>query len=336
MERTGLRVLYIGGSGEISAACVIAAASAGHQVSVFNRGHSSGVLPAGVEQIVGERNDSRAVHALAARNFDVVCQFLTFEADEAAMDIGAFAGHCRQFIFISTASVYQKPITTLPITEASPVGNIFSQYSQRKLDCEQLYRAAHDAGRVPVTIVRPSHTYRQRLPSTVITGDHLAWRLRSGKPVPVHGDGQSAWTLTHASDFARAFVALCGNDRALGQTINLTGNLAYSWNHILGTVAHVIGVVPDIRPILSRTIEAAFPAMVANLSGDKANSLIFDTQRLHSLVPGWQCEVALDAGIRLAWGMTATRLANGFQPDPLLDAKIDALIQQARNESGSR
>lgn len=331
-----LRVLYIGGSGEISFACVAEAANAGHQVTIFNRGRTISQLPAGVEHIVGERNDIWAINALAAKEFDVVCQFLSFDESDAAMDIDAFSGNCSHFVFISTASVYRKPVEQLPIDELSPVGNRFSQYSQGKLDCERLYLKAHNSGNLPVTIVRPSHTYSQRLPSTIISGDHLAWRLKHGKPVAVHGDGQSIWTLTHAKDFARAFVALCGNEKAIGQTVNLTNNVAHTWNHILTTVAQAIGVVPEIKPILTRRLEADFPNLVAGLSGDKANSLVFDTNRLDRLVSGWRCEVSLEAGIHSAWDMTAKRLTDGFEPDPLLDARIDALIYRAEKEAQSQ
>jgi len=328
-----LRVLYIGGTGEISSACVAEAAKVGHQVTVFNRGRTSPHLPAGVEQIVGERIDYFASTSLAARNFDVVCQFLAFNAADAAKDIATFKGRCGQFVFVSSASVYSKPIVQLPINENTPIGNQFSRYSEGKLECEAQYLEAHNADHLPVTIIRPSHTYRHRLPSTIVSGDHLAWRLQNGKPVAVHGDGQSVWTLTHAEDFARAFISVCGQDKAYGQTVNITSDMGHTWNHILATVAEAIGVVPEIRPILSSRLEAAIPELQSTLSGDKANSLIFDMTKLKTLVPRWQCEVSLDRGISAAWAVVAKRLQDGFQPDRELDTKIDELIHQAEREA---
>lgn len=328
-----MRVLYIGGTGEISLACVAEASSVGHQVTVFNRGRTCLDLPTGIELVVGDRSDYHARVALAARNFDVVCQFLAFNSADAAEDIATFAGRCGQFVFVSSASVYRKPIVQLPIDETAPVGNRFSPYSEGKLACETLYQEAHHTGRLPVTIVRPSHTYRYRLPSTIISGDHLVWRLQNAKPVAVHGDGQSVWTLTHADDFARAFVALCGHAGALGQSVNVTGRTGHSWNHILRTIASVIGVVPEIWPILTSRLEAEISGLAATLTGDKANSLLFDTAKVRRLVGGWRCEISLEEGIRSAWPVVAKRIADGFQPDLELDAKIDAMIAQAEQEA---
>ncbi len=324
-----VRLLFIGGTGEISFACVAEAARAGHQVTVLNRGRTTEALPPGVEQIVGDRSDYRALTELAAKNFDVVCQFLAFDVADAAKDITTFKGHCGQFVFVSSASVYRRPPRQLPVDETSSVGNQFSPYAEAKLGCEALYQQSFDEGHMPVTIVRPSHTYRHRLPSTIVSGDHLAWRLTHGKPVAVHGDGQSLWTLTHADDFARAFVALCGHDKAVGQTVNITDSTGHTWNHILAKVAAAIDVIPNIRPIPILRLEAAIPDLRPSLSGDKANSLVFDPSKLKSLVHGWQCDIPLDEGIRSAWSVTAKRLRDGFRPDEFLDAKIDELIEQS-------
>ncbi|MCZ8323491.1 MAG: NAD-dependent epimerase/dehydratase family protein [Novosphingobium sp.] len=324
-----LRLLVIGGTGEISFACVAEAARAGHQVTVFNRGHTSEALPSGVEQTVGDRRDYLALTELASKNFDVVCQFLAFDVPDAAADITTFKGRCGQFVFVSSASVYRRPVLQLPVNETSPVGNRFSPYAEAKLRCETVYRQAHDEGLIPVTIIRPSHTYRHRLPSTIVSGDHLAWRLLRGKPVAVHGDGQSLWTLTHADDFARAFVALCGLGGAVGQTLNITDSTGHTWNEILTNVATAIGVTPDIRAIPTLPLETAIPDLEPTLSGDKASSLIFEQSNLKSLVNGWQCDIPLELGIRSAWNFASKRLADGFHPDALFDSKIDKLIEQS-------
>ena len=216
-----MRVLYIGGTGEISLACVEAAKRAGHEVTVYNRGRRFDADLLGVDQIIGDFTDHATYATLASGGFDVVCQFLAFSPDSVERDIDTFAGRCGQYVFISTASAYRKPIPTPLIVEDTPLGNPFWAYSRSKAECEARLLEAHRSGRLPVTIVRPSHTYRERLPSTVVHGDHLAWRLLNGKPVIVHGDGESVWTLTHADDFARVFSA---GVSGLGKSANNSPN----------------------------------------------------------------------------------------------------------------
>ena len=213
-----MRVLYIGGTGEISRACVDRSVAFGHDVTVFNRGRQADDLP-GVTRVVGDVRDEDALQALAAQNYDVVCQFLAFDTDAVQRDIRHFGGRCGQYLFIGTASSYRKPHGGV-VTEATPLGNRYWLYSRKKADCEAVLRQAHAAGALPVTIVRPSHTYRTRLPSTVVDGLHLAWRLQRHQPVVVHDEGASRWTLTHADDFANAFVRLFGVAASLGEAFS--------------------------------------------------------------------------------------------------------------------
>jgi nucleoside-diphosphate-sugar epimerase len=321
-----MRILFIGGTGEISFACAALAKQAGHEVSIFNRGLRLGADDLGATQVVGDFNDNDSYARLADHQFDVVCQFLAYNETAVDRDIATFSGRCGQYIFISSASAYQKPCPYPVIREDTPLGNPFWAYSREKAACESRLLAAHDQGKLPVTIIRPSHTYRTRVPSIVIQGDHLAWRLLNGKPIIIPGDGESVWTLTHSDDFARAFVQTFGNPRSLGECIHITEEFGHTWNQIIRTVARTLGVDADICHILSKALVAYEPAWTGPLLGDKSNSMIFDTQKIKNLTGGWQCEIPLDQGVARAWTFAAQRLAVGYIPDPALDGLIDRII----------
>ena len=322
-----MRVLYVGGTGEISFACVEEARRAGHDVTIYNRGRTGGTSHAGVEHLIGEFADNQTYGALAKRNFDVVCQFLVFDQKAAERDIELFSGHCGQYVFISTASVYRKPSLDPLIREDTPLGNQFWSYSRNKAACENLLHHAHRASNFPVTIVRPSHTYRERLPSVVVTGDHLAWRLLKGKPVIVPGDGESVWTLTHADDFARAFVKLFGNTEALGESVHITDDVGYTWNLIIKTIAGEMGVNAEICSVLSQLLVGYEQSWAGPLLGDKSNSMIFDTGKIARLAGGWHCEISLAQGIKRTWPLVSGRLKGGYQPDKALDDLVDRIIE---------
>jgi nucleoside-diphosphate-sugar epimerase len=323
-----MRILFIGGTGEISFACVEAAKGAGHDVTVFNRGQKWNANSLGVSQVFGDFSDDTAYATLAGQHFDTVCQFLVYDPAQAERDIRIFSGHCGQYIFISTASAYQKPCPTPVIREDTPLDNPFWAYSRHKAACEAQLLAAHKQGYLNVTIIRPSHTYRTRLPSSVIPGDHLAWRLIQGKPVIIHGDGESVWTLTHADDFARAFVRICGSQQVLGEIVHITERFGHTWNRIIRTVAKTMGVDADIRYVLSKTLVNYEPAWEGPLLGDKSNTMIFDTQKIKHLTNGWQCEIPLDQGVARAWSFASARLKNDYRPDPMADRLIDQIIRE--------
>ena len=230
---TSHRVLFIGGSGVISTSSVRLAVAKGHRVTVLNRGRSSArSLPEQVETLVADAGDHAAVSAaLGDREFDSVAQFRAFSPDHVAADIDLFAGRVGQYVFISSASAYQKPPSRLPVTESTPLRNPFWQYSRDKIACEDLLVAAYRESGFPATIVRPSHTYDETLLPTMGHWTDVA-RMRAGKPVVVHGDGTTQWTLTHADDFAVAFVGLLGHPAAVGDDFTITGTHAPTWNQI--------------------------------------------------------------------------------------------------------
>jgi nucleoside-diphosphate-sugar epimerase len=323
-----MRILFIGGTGEISFACVEAAKHAGHDVTIFNRGRKFDANDLGVSQIIGEFSNHDVYARLADHRFDVICQFLAYDLAAIDRDIQIFSGRCGQYIFISTASAYQKPCPTPIIREDTPLGNPFWAYSRLKAACESRLLAAHKQVDLPVTIIRPSHTYRTRIPSTVIPGDHLAWRLLKGKPIVIHGDGESVWTLTHADDFARAFVQICGRSNALGECIHITERFGHTWNHIIRTVAQTIGVNANISHVLTKALVEYEPAWEGPLLGDKSNTMIFDTQKISDLTNGWRCKLTLEQGIARAWVHAAERLRNDYRPDPALETLIDRIIAE--------
>jgi nucleoside-diphosphate-sugar epimerase len=326
------KVLYIGGSGEISFACVEASIKAGHQVTVFNRGHRSEALPQAVERITGDLYDDALYQQLAARNFDSVCQFIAYDSLAVLRDIDIFAGNCGQYVFISSASAYQKPWHRGTITESTPLENRFWEYSRKKAACENVLFQAHEEGRLPVTVVRPSHTYRRRLAGTCMPGDHMAWRIINDKPIVVHDAGESLWTLTHANDFAQAFAGLVGNDRALGEAFHITCESAQSWNDIVALSGKVLGhPVQTVHVSTERLIE--YSALWRGpLQGDKSNSMLFDNNKVRKVVGDWRCEIGLEEGFTQAAVFTRDLLAGGYLPDQRLDALLDRIVaEQARS-----
>jgi len=290
-------------------------------------------LPEGVEQIVGDLNDDARYAELASKHFDVVCQFLAYAPERIVRDIDSFGGRCGQYIFISSASAYQKPCPVDVITEALPLDNPFWEYSRKKAACEVVLNEAAASGKFPVTIVRPSHTYRTRLPGTCQDGDHMIWRIRRGKPVIVHDHGESLWTLTHSDDFARAFVKLCLNDKALFETFHITCDQAHTWNEIVRLFGEAIGEVPQVVHVATDTLVAHNPTWLGPLKGDKANSAVFDNQKIRTATGGWRCAINLEQGFARAARFAEARLGANYQPNAALDALIDRLVEEQSRSS---
>ncbi|XOV84902.1 MAG: SDR family oxidoreductase [bacterium] len=318
-----VKVLYIGGTGEISTSCVQESVACGHRVTTLNRGNSSAPLPAEVVRLTGDLQEASPYKALENQSFDVVCQFLAFTPETIERDIEFFTNRCNQYIFISTASAYQKNNGASRITESTPLENPYLAYSRAKAACEQRLQDSS----MTSTIVRPSHTYRARLPSTVIDGNHFAWRLSQGKPVIVHDTGESLWTLTHAEDFARAFVQLHGNEMAHGEDFHITSDDAHSWNGILLEVAAALGFGADLRCIASSRLISHLPSLEGPLLGDKANTLRFDNSKIRSVTNDWQCQVKLADGMARAAEFALERLNAGYRPDQELDKAIDLIVE---------
>ncbi|WP_236968828.1 SDR family oxidoreductase [Microbacterium aurantiacum] len=292
-------ILFIGGTGIISAACVRDAVAAGHRVTVLNRGRGSRAIPDEVERLDADVRDRNAVRAaVTGRRFDVVAQFLAFTPDQVRADVELFEGRCGQYVFISSASAYQTPPSRLPVTESTPLRNPFWQYSRDKIACEDLLVAAYRDRGFPVTIVRPSHTYDERALPTLGGWTDIA-RMREGRPVLVHGDGTSLWTITHSDDVAVAFTGLLQHPAAVGEAFTITGTHAPTWDQIYEWLADAAGVAhPDLVHVASETIAAAAPEIGPTLLGDKAHSMVFDVSKVRALVPGFRTTVTFDEGAR--------------------------------------
>lgn len=320
-----MRVLYIGGTGEISFDCVRESVRLGHDVSVFNRGHNNDGLPASTRLIVGDVTDDAAYGRLAKEHFDVICQFRLFSPAEILRDVALFTGNCGRYVFISSASVYAKPVRNLPITEATAVGNPHWAYSRGKAEMEALLRRQKD---LPYTIVRPSHTYRTRMPTPL--GDNVGVsRLLRGKPVVVHGDGESLWTVTHAEDFARPFARLLGEGAAEGETFHITSDRQWSWNEIFEAIAAALEVEkPTFVHVASDTLVRYKPDWEGPLLGDKSPSVRFDNSKVKSVVGDFDCPIGIWEGARMVAGRYSQR-ANEF------DAKTDELLDRITREEGA-
>ena len=324
-----LDILFLGGTGIISTASVRLAASRGHRVTVLNRGRSGAVLPEGVESLVADVSDPSSVDAaVAGRSFDVVAQFRAFTTETVRSDIDRFAGRVGQYVFVSSASAYQKPPAALPVTESTPLRNPFWQYSRDKIACEDLLVAADRDDDFPMTIVRPSHTYDDSLLPTMGGWTDIA-RMRAGKPVVVHGDGTTPWTLTHSDDFAVGFVGLLGRPEALGNAYTITGESAPTWNQIYTWLGRAAGVAePRLVHVASERIAREVPDLGPGLVGDKAHAMLFDTTKLRRLVPEFTTTIPYAEGARrqLAWFDTHPEAQI---VDEALDARFDALAALA-------
>ena len=299
-----LRILFIGGTGNISTSVSRLCVDRGYQLTLLNRGKSERIE--GTETLVADINDPAAVaEALGSRTWDAVVDWIAFTPDDVKRDIELFSGRTGQYIFISSASAYQKPSVSPFITESTPLVNPFWDYSRKKAECERILMEAFDRDGFPVTIVRPSHTYRTKMPLPVGGGSEYTAvdRIKKGLPVICHGDGTSLWVLTHSDDFARGFTGLLGNCHAIGNAFHITSDEVLTWNQIYTEIGKAVGREPVIVYAPTDVIAAEDSRYIGELWGDKAWSVIFDNSKVKSLVPDFICTVPFSVGIRrtLAW-----------------------------------
>lgn len=300
------KALLVGGTGTISSAVTaLLATSPDWELTVLNRGLRPVVLPEGVKVITADVGKDDVGRLIGGEMYDVVADFIAFEPEHVARDFRFFGKSTRQYIFVSSASAYAKPMASHVLTEETALGNPYWAYSQWKEACETLLHRLEREEGFPVTIVRPSHTYGDRSVPVAIHGSRGSWevvrRMMAGKPVVVHGDGSSLWTLTHNTDFARAFVGLMGNAEALGETVQVTGDEQLTWNEIYQTIADSVGVAFKPCYVSSHTLSASRQYdLRGSLLGDKAATVVFDNARLKRLVPGFKSEVNFKEGCRRA------------------------------------
>jgi nucleoside-diphosphate-sugar epimerase len=300
------------------------------ELFVLNRGRSfDRPLPTGVRELRGDIRDPRSVQdALNGLDFDSVVDWVAFTPEQVRTDIGLFRGRTGQYVFISTVSAYQKPPSRLPLTESTPLRNPYWQYSRDKIACEDLLVAEYRDSGFPATIVRPSHTYDAT--KTVLSGGWTTLgRMLVGKPVIVHGDGTSLWTVTHNTDFARAFVPLLGHPRTLGEAFHITSDDVLTWDQIAYTLGTALRVAPRLVHVPSDVIAAADPDWGAGLLGDKAHSTVLDNSKIKSVVPGWRAVVPFERGAReiAAWYL-------GDRSRQVVDERLDALMDKLAADFG--
>jgi nucleoside-diphosphate-sugar epimerase len=302
---TRMKLLLIGGTGNISAECAALLHQRRHEVLILTRGRSA--VPAQYHAIQADRKNLAAMRAaLKGHEPDVVINFIGFEPADVDLDYELFRDAVRQYIFISSTTVYARPPASLPFTEDAALGNPWWDYAQKKVLCEQSLRQRHQENGFPLTIVRPSHTYSKRwIPNPVGSSSYtFAARLEQGKPVFVPDDGENPWTLTSATDFAVGLVGLIGNPKAIGEAFHITSDEVLTWNQIYSEIAAALGVSsPEILKIPTEFICQAMPSMIGPLKGDKAHPGVFDTSKIKRFVPEFRCVKPFRFGIResVAW-----------------------------------
>ena len=333
-----MKVLFIGGTGNLSRDCTLRALAKGMEVVHLNRGNSPSDIPAGVVSLCADVRDKAAVaRVLGGERFDAVVDFIAFTRGHIEADLRLFRDRCAQFVFISSASAYRKPPVHHVITESTPLANPYWDYSRNKIECERLLEEEGRSSGFPYTIVRPSHTYCSRwMPTAFSSADFtVPQRMLDGRRVIVQGDGQSLWTLTHTRDFAVGLVGLLGNPAALGEAVQITGDEALTWDAIHAAIGAALGAAPMVVHLPSDFIAAVDPERGAHFLGDKAYSAIFDCSKLKRLVPEFRTTVSFQEGMResAAWFMADPARR---ESDPATDAAIDAILAAWDAKVGSR
>lgn len=336
-----MKILIIGGTGTISTAISrMLLENPEHELYLINRGTRNEVLPSNVNVIAGDINDEESMaQKLKDMRFDAVCDFIAFVPSQVERDFRLFAGKTKQYVFISSASAYQKPLSDYRINEGTPLANPYWEYSRNKIACEDCLMKLYREQSFPVTIIRPSHTYDERSVPLGVHGSNGSWqvikRMLEGKPVIIHGDGTSLWTMTHNSDFAAAFIGLLGNVHAIGESVQITSDETVTWNQIYHSIADHLGV--ELKPCY---VPSDFLADVSNydmrgsLIGDKANSVVFDNSKLHRLVPGFAAKIRFDQGVAMTLDYVLSH-SECQKEDPEFDQwcdKVVAAMNNARKE----
>ena len=332
-----MKILFIGGTGIISASCTREALNLGHDVFHLNRGSSSKRVQGNVKTLKADiRNRTQVERAVKGLTFDCVVNWIAFEPDHVIQDIELLGHLTSHYIFVSSASVYLKPPPHWIITEESPTGNPYWPYAQDKIACEELLLMAQRENGFPGTIVRPSHTYADGwIPSPVGSRDFtIARRMMHGKEVISPGDGQSLWTLTHSDDFARGFTGLMGNPDTVGEIFHITSSETRTWDVFYGILGNTLGVRPRIVHVPSEVVLGISPSLGHGLMGDKGWSMVFDNTKIKSFVPSYESRIPFSEGIRksLQW----------FEEDParkvvdtFRDAEIDKVIKVWKGMMGT-
>lgn len=299
-----MKALFIGGTGTISSAITRQLSEQGCELYLLNRGTRNEGLPANVKILQADINDEGHVTRLIQNlEFDVVVDFIAYQPAHLERDYRLFHGKTQQFMFISSASAYQTPPSDYRITESTPLSNPHWEYSRNKIACEEYLMKQYREHGFPITIVRPSHTYDERSIPLGVHGRNGSWqvakRMLGNKPVIIHGDGTSLWTMTHNSDFAKGFIGLMGNLHAIGESVQITSDETVTWNQVYEAIAHALGVKLQAVYVSSEFLAACSKDDLRGpLLGDKANSVVFDNSKLKRLVPDFIATIRFDQGVK--------------------------------------
>ena len=301
-----MKILMIGGTGTISSAITRQLAESSNELWLLNRGSRKNEVPNNVKQIIANIDDEAEVlRQIGDMQFDAVCEFIGFLPSQVERDIRLFKGRTKQYVYISSASAYNKPAANHVITEGTTLANPYWEYSRNKIACEALLLKEYREDGFPITIIRPSHTYCERAVPVSVHGLKGSWqvlkRMIEGKPVLVHGDGSSLWTLTWNEDFAQGFIGLLGNPKAIGEAFQIMSDEQLTWNQIYECVAKALNVTPKLYHVSSDFLAATSPKewdFTGNLLGDKAVTVVFDCTKLKRAVPGFQATTRFDEGVR--------------------------------------
>lgn len=329
-----MKALFIGGTGTISTDVVALARQRGWEITLLNRGSKK--LPEGIRGIIADIQDEETVaKAMEHENYDVVAQFIGYTAKDAERDIRLLRNKTKQYIFISSASAYQKPLADYRITESTPLANPYWEYSRHKIAAEEVLMAAYRATGFPVTIVRPSHTYNGTKPPVCVHGAKGNWqilqRILDGKPVIIPGDGSSLWTLTHSKDFAKGYVGLMANPHAVGHAFHITTDESMTWNQIYETIADALG-----KPLNALHVASDFLArhgenydFRGELLGDKSATVVFDNSKIKRFVPDFVCTISMAEGLRQSVRYMLSH-PETQTPDPEFDKWCDRIADAMR------
>ncbi|MEN6316764.1 MAG: SDR family oxidoreductase [Clostridiaceae bacterium] len=315
-----MKVLFIGGTGVISSAVSALAVEKGIELYLLNRGTRNNFVPKGAMILKGDIRDADSVAAtVRPHRFDAVADWISFVPEHVENDIKLFSGITRQFIFISTASAYQRPVRHYMIDESTPLDNPFWQYSRDKIACEERLMKEYRENGFPVTIVRPSYTYNKTTIPFLFNSREHRWtivdRMKKGKKIIVPGDGTSLFTVTHNSDFAKGFVGLVGNYQSIGHAFHITSDEVLTWDQIAHAIGAAAGVEPDIIHVSSDFICKVAPEYTGGLLGDKTVSIVFDNSKIKRFVPDFRATMPFSEGIRqsISWYESDPRLCTTDQ-----------------------
>jgi len=336
-----MKILLIGGTGRISTAITEQLAEDNnHEVWLLNRGNHNEELPENVRSILCDINDEKKmIEVLEDKEFDVVCDFIGFIPEQVERDYRILHGKIKQYIYISSASAYHKPMRDYKVTEGTTLANPYWEYSRNKIACEEFLMKMYREEGLPVTIVRPSHTYSQNSIPVGVHGKKGSWqvikRIMEEKPVIIHGDGTSLWTITYNSDFAKGFIGLIGNPHAIGEAFQLTSDESLTWNQIYEIIADCVG--KKLKPY---HVSSEFLAAVSDydftgsLIGDKANSVVFDNTKIKKAVPGFQAMIRAEEGIKKSIEYMLTHEECQVEDKEFDDwcDKVIAVLEKAKKE----